>query len=317
VADCHVIGAMKRTLALLLGMTVLAAACAASPGGSPGEGDGSGDSDGSIDHPTGDALVLSVENRGGFVPVEFVATAMPTFTLLGDGRVIVPGAMTLIYPGPALAPLQHRTLTEEGIQQLLAAVAQTGLFDADLELRGAQNIVADAADTVFTLHAGDRDVTVTVYGLGTLDPSMPMEGVSAAEANAHRTLTQLNDRLMFLDQWLPASAFADDGWKPYEPEAFRLYVRNADAVPPDPALPPEPPHAWPVEGDPAAFGEPDAFLADTRCGVVEGEEAAAWLEELSVSTQLTRWAAGDHLYTVLPRPLLPHEERVCPEASSG
>jgi hypothetical protein len=309
VADSHVIGVMKRPAALLLGLTILAA-CAASPGGSPG---GDNDSDGAIEHPTGDALVLSVENRGGFVPVEFLATSMPTFTLLGDGRVIVQGPMTLIYPGPALAPLQQRTLTEDGIQQVLAAIAETGLFDADLELRGAQNFVADAADTVFTLQAGDRDVTVTVYGLGTLDPSTPMEGISAAEANAHRTLTQLNDRLMSIDQWLPADAFADDGWQPYEPQAFRLYVRNADAVPPDPSLPPEPPRPWPVDGDPAAFGEPDAFLADTRCGVVEGEEAAAWLEELSRSTQLTRWTAGDQLYIVLPRPLLPYEEPVCPE----
>jgi hypothetical protein len=204
-----------------------------------------------------------------------------------------------------------RTLTEKGVQELLAAIVETELFDADLELRGAQTIVADAADTVFTLHAGGREVKVTVYGLGTLDPSTPMEGISAAEAQAHRTLSRMNDQLTILEEWLPEDAFTDDAWKPYEPEAFRLYVSNAEGVAPDPNLPPEPPRPWPGDSDPETFGEPYPLL-NGRCGVVEGDEAAAWLEALSQATQLTRWSSGDDVYTVLPRALLPHEERACP-----
>ena len=117
-----------------------------------------------------------------------MATRLPTFVLLGDGRVIVQGAQTLEFPGPALPPLIERTLTEEGIQEVLEAVEETNLFTADLELNGAQNMVADATNTVFTLNAGGRDVTVSVYGLGALPPDMePPPGMTSAEIEAHRS----------------------------------------------------------------------------------------------------------------------------------
>jgi hypothetical protein len=73
--------------------------------------------------------------------------------------------------------------------------------------------------------------------------------------------------------------------------------------------------AWPVETDPTAFGDETNFGNGARCGVVEGEEAATWFEELSTSNQLTRWEHEglDARFTVVARPLLPHEEPACPE----
>jgi hypothetical protein len=58
------------------------------------------------------------------------------------------------------------------LQEVLAAVEATNLFTGDLQLRGASNVIADATDTVFTLNAGGREATISVYGLGLLDPSM-------------------------------------------------------------------------------------------------------------------------------------------------
>ncbi len=210
---------MKRTLPGYFAVLTLLAACAAPAGGSPDsspaasdDGGGSGD----IEHPTGSEPILIVDNTGGFVPVQFMATRLPAFVLLGDGRVIVQGAQTLEFPGPALPALIERTLTEEGIQEVLRGVEGTNLFTADLELNGAQSMVADATNTVFILNAGGRDVTVSVYALGMVSPDMePPPGMTSGEIEAHRILTQLNDGLMTLDSWLPASAWETEGWQPY------------------------------------------------------------------------------------------------------
>ena len=313
----------------LLVVLVLLAACAApgapsddsrgeSPGASPPralDGESGGDT-GAIDHPTGNEVILAVDSAGGFVPVQFLATRLPAFVLLGDGRVIMQGMQTLEFPGPALPALIERTLTEAGIQAVLGAVEETNLFTGDLELRGAQNMVADAADTLFILNAGGQDVTVSIYGLGALLPDMELPpGISSAEVEAHRVLGQLNDGLMTLDSWLPADAWEAEGWQPYEPEAFRLYVRDVTGQPIEGGDLPEQVREWPTDDDPAAFGAEEVFFGDgTRCGVVDGELGATWLAELSAANQMTLWTDdGERRFGVMARPVLPFEDPACPE----
>ncbi len=315
---------MKRTFPSYFIVLILLAACAApgggsseSPGASPPAESGGGGETGEIDHPTtGTDPILVVSNTGGFVPVQFMATQLPVFVLLGDGRVIMQGAQTLEFPGPALPALIERTLTDEGIQQVLQGVEDTNLFTADLELNGAQSVVADAANTVFTLSADGREVTISVYGLGALLPDMePPPGMTSGEIEAHRILSGLNDGLMTLDTWLPATAWETEGWQPYEPEAFRLYLRDVTGEPVDGGDLPEQVREWPTDDDPAAFGEEETFFGDgTRCGVVDGELGALWLAELNASTQMTRWTTdGENRFSVMPRPVLPHEDPACPE----
>ncbi|MCA1587621.1 MAG: hypothetical protein LC744_02815 [Chloroflexi bacterium] len=310
---------MKRIALSLLILAILLAACSSGgPGTSPDPG-GSNDA-GDIEHPTGsDEAIFIIDMTGGFVPVEFMTTHFPPFVLLGDGRVIVQGAQTLQFPGPALPALMERTLTEEGIQTVLRAIGDTDLFRTDLDLRGAANTVADASDTVFILDAGGQVVTVSVYGLGTLSPAQGQAppGVSSAEMEAHGVLQQLYERMLALESWVPADAWEGEGWRPYEPEAFRLYVRDVTGEPQERGDMPEQVREWPTDADPAAFGEEQATFGNgTRCGVVEGEEAATWLEALSSANQLTLWAPSadpDARFSVLARPLLPHEEATCPE----
>jgi hypothetical protein len=310
---------MKRIALGLLVLGFLLAACSSGgPGATPDPG---GPDGGETEHPTGgDEAIFIIDMTGGFVPVEFMTTHTPTFVLFGDGRVIVQGAQTLQYPGPALAPLMERTLTEEGIQAVLRAIGDTDLFAADLDLRGAANMVADASDTVFIVDAGGREVTVSVYGLGTLSPVQGQElppGISSAELEAHAVLQQLYEQMLALETWLPADAWEDEGWQPYEPEALRLYVRDVTGEPQERGDLPEQVREWPTDSDPATFGVEQATFGNrTRCGVVEGEEAATWLEELSSANQLTLWASSadpDARFSVLARPLLPHEEATCPE----
>jgi len=297
----------QTTLSLLLAGLVLAG-CSRGGGGQPSGSPSGGDD---IVHPAGDALILSVANSGGFVAPDFLLGALPSFVLTGEGRVLVPAAVAAVFPGPMLPSIMERRLTEKGIQAVLGAVAETGLFRSDLDLHGANAMVADAADTVFTLHADGREVTVSVYALGFLEGTNPPAGMPGNEVLAHRALSLLQQRLSGLEQWLPADAWADTGWKPYQPKAFRLYVRNADAEPPDGSgLPPQAPRAWPTSDDPATFGQVSS--GDLRCGVVSGAGAETWLAELRQSNQLTRWTAGQHRYSIIPRPLLPYEGDTCP-----
>jgi hypothetical protein len=291
---------MPATMAL----SILLSACAGGPGSSTGP----------IAHPTGDDLVLRIEYGGGMIR-DFFLTGFPPFTMSGDGRVIVPGAQIDIFPGPALPAVNVRKLTEEGIQAVLKEVARTGLFSASAEFRGAQNFVADAGDTIFTLHAGGNDVVITVYGLGTLDPAGNYPGVSEAELAAHRTLSHLVEELGNPDPQLPASAWADAGWNPYQPEALRLLVRNADADPPDDTGIGNELVDWPVGSDPATFGDLTAG-GDQRCGVVSGQEAGDWYAALSGAKQTTRFVKDDHRYAVTVRFQLPDEPLECPQPAA-
>jgi hypothetical protein len=288
----HAFPAASLTLAIAL------AACAA-----PGE------STGPIGHPSGNDLVLRFEYAGGMIAGASI-TGFPPFTLSGDGRVMVPGAQIEVFPGPALPAANVRRLTEAGIQAVLAEVARTGLFGVSIELRGAQNFVADGGETVFTLRAEGREVKVLVYALGLLDPAGSYPGVSASEIAAHRTLQQLTQRLSNLDAWLPAGAWAEPDWRPYRPDALRLLVRNADADPPDGSGIRTPLADWPDEANPATFGEPSLF--DQRCGVVSGQRAKDWYAALDTANQLTRFVKDGHRYQVTVRLQLPDEPLACP-----
>lgn len=290
----------QTLLPAAMALSIALTACAA-PGGSTGP----------IDHPTGDDLVFRIEYSGGFVPAEFFFTSFPPFTLTGDGRVIVPGAQIELFPGPALPATNVRRLTEAGIQAVLNEIARTGLFGTSVAFRGAQNCVADAGDTVFTLHADGHDVTVAVYGLGTLAPGGGCPGVLSAEVSAHLALQNLSDRLGTLDAWLPASAWAETTWHPYQPTALRLLVRNADADPPDGSGVGNALLDWPDASDPTTFGDLSP-LTERRCGVVSGQSAQDWYTALSGANQLTRFVKDDHRYEVIVRLLLPDEPPECP-----
>ena len=275
---------------------------------------GGGAPSGPISHPAGDALVLRVETSGGLLPPGTVFSEVPSLSIYADGRVIAPGAIDMIYPGPAMAPLIVNRLNESGLQAILHEVLATGLFAESHSFNGARAFVADAGTTVFTIHADGRDVTVSVYALGIPDQSNPPPGMSNEELAANRALTQLSQKLGMLDSWLPASAWTDHTSRQYIPEALRLLVRTADADPPDPSGIANQLVPWPTSGDPQTFGQPSTQPAGGRCGVVEGADAATWFGAFQRANQLTRFTSGAHRYQVTPRPLLPDEPRSCPAA---
>jgi len=78
-----------------------------------------------IEHPTGAKdIVLRVEQSGGFVTLEFLATSAPSFTLYGDGTVVFrdgqatpPDTVGSVMRSVAFQTIK---LDDEGIQARLA-----------------------------------------------------------------------------------------------------------------------------------------------------------------------------------------------------
>jgi hypothetical protein len=317
---------MKRSVPGLL-FLLLISACAAS--GTPPSDDAtperSGDPPASSEAPSEDAgggdgsagapPVLVVTSEGGMLPVDVQAQHPPILVVTADGRVVAQGVQTLEFPGPALPALVERRLNEDGLAEVISAIEATNLFTADLDVNVEGGMAIDAGATVFTVHVGDTDAVVRVGSLGALPPDAePPPGMSADEVAAYRTLSTLNDRLMTLDTWLDPSGWETDTWVPYEPSAFRLYVRDVSDEPSDPELP-EQELPWPTDDDPAAVGAEIPALGDgTRCWVVDGDLAELWYEQLTEANQNTRWTTDDdRRFAVTPRPLMPHEEAACPE----
>ncbi len=82
---------------------------------------------------------------------------------------------------------------------------------------------------------------------------------------------------------------------------------------------PEQVREWPTADDPATLGEEAANFGDgTRCVVADGDLGATWFTELSQANQMTTWTTdGEDRWSVRARPLLPHEERACPELAGA
>lgn len=259
---------------------------------------------GTIPHPTGpDELVLRIDRTGGLLPPFHTVTELPLFVLYGDGRVITQGPQIMIYPPPALPNLLETRLTEEGVQAILQEAQAAGLLEGDR--RYELTTVADAPITVFTVNAGGRTSTVSVYALYEAeidDPNLPPE-----EREARRLLREFLQKALSFSAWLPTTAIAKPEG-PYAIARLQLVVVPAEQATDQPTDVQPGELDWPLASPLAEFGQPFDFAGTSaRCGVVERAELAAVLDAMSQANTLTRWRSGDALYSILPRPLLPGE----------
>ena len=255
---------------------------------------------GGIDHSTArDDLLVRIAFEGGFTPVEWTYTNFPTFSLLGDGTLIRPGAQIELYPGPALPAISSLQVDEAGIQAILEeALDATSKIHGDLNNLGFMGI-ADAPTTVITVSAGAVDRTIRAYALAELRDRP--EGMPEEEYRARARLQELVTRLGTLETWLPNGSLGPETG--YEASAARLFIgayRKVDNLPQEPA-------AWPLESALATFGDSANDLGLYRCGVVEGADWAAVREAASRANELTPWTDGGTRSSILFRPLLPNE----------
>jgi hypothetical protein len=231
----------------------------------------------------GGDVVATLDVHGGFRPVERAVADTADVVALGDGTVISAAAMTLQYPGPAMAPLQVGQAPPAVVGELAAAIDALDP-DARYDPPGPAQ-VADAPVTTVTLRrGGEVVVSVSAYGLGRED-----------EQGARGRLAEVVGRF----ESLPT---ADE--RPYEPVAVRVHdVTEQAGDPPGPA----------TTGDPPALGGPSGHILDwpldhdgRPCSVVDDPAGvAAVLEVLAGATELDWFRTGGGVRRLVAAPLLP------------
>jgi len=287
---------VKLLGAAVLSFGILAVACADAPAGGPGGASGSSGPTGATSSPDIGQLVLRIEDVGGFVPVQYNLTRLPTVSLYDDGLLLIPGAQIEIYPGPALPALSRQHVSSDALRSLLLLAVDAGL-GKDRDLRTMT--VSDLPTTVFTLVIDGQQHTTRVYGLG-VDLSPKPEGMSQEEFQARQELADFQAKVSDTS-WLPTGSVTEEGM--YEPTALRIF---SSPYRPDPELT-EPPIAWPLTPGLDAFGDPQDAAGGIRCGTVEGDATASLLPLVERANQLTPWTSDGTRYGLLFRPLLPDE----------
>jgi hypothetical protein len=253
---------------------------------------------GAIDHRTGATdVVLRLESGGGFVPIDFLASHAPTFTLYGNG-VIVFQRKVDTFPQPDASGVTHglpwRTakLDESQIQELLEfAITQGALGTArDAYVAGG---IADAPNTIFTIRAGGLDKTVTVNALSDVATDVP-------DAAARAAFLKLANRLSDIDR---GGTIDSDV---YAPAAYRGILLGGDAG----VIAPK---AWPWPAiKPTDFKDPNAAngggpLANRILTV--DDVAALDLTDVAGGLQGVVLKGPDgKIYSLTVRPLLPDEK---------
>jgi len=223
----------------------------------------------------------------------------PSFSLFGDGRVVVQGPQIEIYPGPALPNLLVRDVTEEGVQAILEAARVAGLLGEDRHYDNQR--IADASTTTFTVYAGGKRHVVSAYALFEGE-----ESVGSDDREAREALLDFQGKMFSLESWLPQGSVGAEG--AFDFDELRIYARLG-VSPSD--ITPQTELDWPLGISLASFGEPSSLQPDLRCGSISGEDLASLLPMAQRANQLTPWRSDGQLFSLTFRPLLP-DESGCP-----
>jgi hypothetical protein len=300
-----------RSLAMLAGLAVLLAACASGTSPLPSSSSspaptasGSMPSSGSpAPSPAASAaaaeLILRVTNEGGFIDPSASIAAIPAVSVYSDGRILTPGAVDAIYPGPLLTPVSVRDVGAAGAAAIIGAIRSAGLDQSGGSGGGP---AGDVGTTVFTVTLDGSTVTTRVPGMAG-GPMGPGAGSpDPVQAAALDLLSRLTDPT---DTW--GSPLAPE--TSLRPTGYRVFVAPGAPVPQG-GLSPEPTVVWPLATPLATFGSPapaDRGVAGLRVGVVDGTDAATLGPVLAGATSVTGFTSGGQTYTLYVRPLLPDE----------
>jgi hypothetical protein len=268
---------MKRSsrtpiaLALSLVLAASVAACGddgdstSTSGADPGSGGASAE------------LVVQIVEGGGFVTPVIANSTVPQVTVLSDGTVLTPGVVTLIYPGPAVSPIQQATVEPAEVDALVEKARELGLLDGPLDF--GQPAVSDAPTTTVTIVADGETHTQEAYAL-TFE-----EGQLTDEQRANRAA---------LAEFVAAAQSTGVGDAIWTPSSFVVTVVG----PAESVDPPQEAQEWPVETTPptdVSFG----------CTVVDGDDATALAAALEGANAATPWIIDGEEYGVAIRPQLP------------
>jgi len=161
-------------------------------------------------------VFVRVDNVGGFLPLEYIYTQTPS-TLLVDTKLYRPGAVVMIYPGPALLPIEERTVSSTS-----AEVKARSVYSALVTPKGGWGTpgVADAPSAVISVTVDGKTRTATIASYGFTNVGNGLSAVQAAARSKLQTAINSIDGLkgtsrMFKPVNLEAWVFEDGAW--YEP----------------------------------------------------------------------------------------------------
>jgi hypothetical protein len=212
-------GAMLKPSLPLLAVVLLIAACSGAASSPPGSSTAPTASPSlGIEHATGATdLVLRYDQVGGFMAPSATVTRGPVFSLYGDGTIVFRDS-TEAPPESADGlgrgtPYRTAKLSEQQIQALLlSAINEGALGIARAEY--INNRIADAPTTLFSVHAGGLNKTVSVMGLG-IDQQPGPDSL---------TLTALAKLAERLGQFNAGTGFPTEV---YLPERYRAFLMEA------------------------------------------------------------------------------------------
>jgi hypothetical protein len=295
----------SRLRASLAGATLLLllAGCgaAASPTAPPSSAPSSPTPTGPLPSPgSAAALILRVTSEGGFINPAATLAALPLVSVYADGRILTPGAIDTIYPGPLVLPVAVRDVGTVGAEAIVAAIRAAGLDQPGLDDGG---VAVDTGSTVFSVNLDGSVVTnrlVLGGASGPGGPGLPGAGspdpvVSAVED----LLSRLSDPA---ETWGSASMTSGT----LVPTAYRVFV--APGAPAGDLT--EPALDWPLATPLADFGVPavpDRGIAGLRQGALLGDDAVAATAIFSGATAISPFRSEGSLFTLYVRPLLPDE----------
>jgi hypothetical protein len=276
---------------------LVAAACSPAAGGTSGPT--TGPSAGPTPEPTPTAVagiahatgakdvVIRVEESGGFVPVGFLATSAPSFTLYGDGTVVFRDGQAAppdtVGSVMRSVPFQTINLDEEGIQALLAyALGPGGIGVAVGPYLGG---VADVPATTFTVNADGRQKQVSVTGLS---------------PDVHPNDVVIVTALAGLAEKLRTFGTSVAGETVYEPAAYRGVLQKIDQA--NGAV-----VGWPwTDVKPADFTAGANELLLTHV-LTPAQVAALDIPQVEGGMLGLELQSDNQLYSLALRPLLPDE----------
>jgi len=268
---------------------------------------------GPISHATGPTdLVLQATSGGGLLPQSMRFAEMPNVSIYGDGRVVMLGSHGGGPADPLLPELTETRLTADGMARILQAAREAGILGPDRHYELPD--VYDLWTVWFTATTDGKPHRVSAYALGFEDEARL---AAPGEMEARKKLDALYGQLVDLRAWLPAGAVgADSAYKPVETRVlvtplldWSTAVGDATPAPMKPRADQEV-RAWPLVDPPEAFGAAVGAHGEAwYCALLGPDEVTAL--GLGTATKDTRWRAGESLYQVVARPLLP-DESGCP-----
>jgi len=240
-------------------------------------------------------LILRIDTGGGFVPMSYLLTHMPQWSLYADGRIVVQGPTIEIYPQPLLPNLRLMRITPSEIQTILAEADKAGLLGPDASYSAGG--IADAPTTIFTLTADGKTHRISAYALWE-----DVEANNKADEAARAKLLEFQGKIGDLAALLGREVTDKEA---FEPAGMRVFVRPFDGG--DTVQGVEPNRiAWPLTADPATAGTPTT-VPQTRCVLATGQDLTTFLAAAARATTITIWTFDDREYSVMVRPLLPDE----------